>query len=222
MLQEALSDVLLDQPGVLPAGCLLCLGFGLIAWFSAEHLGWSRGPAVLAATGLAVAVSVTLMRFGSPMPDHPSVRHAGECRANSFSLRGVQQWLNLVMLAPFGFLATIAVRRAGPVMFASASISAAIEFAQAYTGLGFCESQDFLNNTAGAVAAALAARALLSASDLRDRHLLQHRGGRHRMTRDTAARRTAHARAIVARHAENWRRTPAARAGGTRDPGGGW
>lgn len=195
MLQEALSDALLDQPSVLPAIFLLSVGFGAVTWFSARHVGLARIPAVLASSGLAVALSVTLVRFGSQMNSHPSVLHVGECRANSLSVQGIQPLLNIAMLMPFAFLATIAARKATPVLLASASVSAAIELAQAYTGLGFCEAQDFLNNTAGAAVAALSARLLIA---LRALHRTTTAVGKHALptARQLRRRRTAGAAPI--------------------------
>jgi glycopeptide antibiotics resistance protein len=58
---------------------------------------------------------------------------------------------------PFAFFATLSTRRPISVMVLSAVISGGIEITQAWTGLGVCQKQDFMNNTLGAVLAAGAA-----------------------------------------------------------------
>jgi glycopeptide antibiotics resistance protein len=65
--------------------------------------------------------------------------------------------LNFLMLTPFAFFGTLATRRPITMVVVSAVISGGIEITQAWTGLGVCQKQDFLNNTIGAVVAVLAA-----------------------------------------------------------------
>ncbi|RZS30318.1 VanZ like protein [Herbihabitans rhizosphaerae] len=158
MLRDALTDALVDQPGVLPTLIGSGVGFGAVAWFAADRFGWARGPSLIAAVGLALALSVTLARFGVN-PVHPRQMIDG-CRANTFSLSGAQQLLNFAMLVPFGFFGTLATRRGIPVLLISTGVSALIEVLQGATGVGVCEAQDLFNNTAGAAVAVLNAVAL--------------------------------------------------------------
>jgi len=84
------------------------------------------------------------------------------CLHDQFSLQGGLQVLNLLMLMPFAFFGTLATRRPITLMVASAFLSAGIELTQAWTGLGVCQKQDFLNNAFGAIIAAAVAWPLLS------------------------------------------------------------
>lgn len=146
----------MDQPGVLAAFVLFGALFGVGTWLLADTLGWRRLPAVLAAGGLSLAVAVTLVRSGGHWPDF-GVNPVAMCLRDGFSLTGGLAVLNVAMLMPFAFFATLATRRPIVVMLTSAAVSAGIELTQAWTGLGICQTQDFLNNTVGAIAAAATA-----------------------------------------------------------------
>jgi hypothetical protein len=161
-----LTRTILHQPGVLAAFLLFCALSGVGTWMLAGGLGWRRVPATLAAVGLSLAVAVTLVRSGGHFPD-AGANPVSMCLHDHFSLHGGLQVLNFVMLVPFAFFGTLATRRPITVAVVSAVISGGIELTQAWTGLGVCQSQDFLNNTIGAVIAALAAWLLTLA--LRDR-----------------------------------------------------
>jgi hypothetical protein len=148
-----LTRTIMGQPGVLTAFVLFSALFGLGMWLLAQVLGWRRLPATLAAVGLALAVAVTLARSGGHLPE-PGTNPVALCIRDRFSLQGGLQMLNFVMLMPFAFFATLATRKPVWMMAASALISGGIEITQAWTGLGVCQKQDFLNNTIGAVVAA--------------------------------------------------------------------
>ena len=156
-----LTRTILGQPGVLGAFLLCCVLFGAGVWLLAGVLGWRRLPATCAAVGLALAVAVTLARPGGHLPQ-PGTDPITLCIRDPFSLHGGLQVLNFLMLTPFAFFATFATRRPVTVMIVSALLSGAIELTQAWTGLGVCQKQDFLNNTIGAVVAAGAAWLLLT------------------------------------------------------------
>ncbi len=156
-----LTRTILDQPGVLAAFVLLCGLFGVGTWLVARALGWHRLYAMLAAGGLALAIAVTLVRPGGHLPD-PGVDPVAMCLSDPFSLHGGLQVLNLLMLMPFAFFGTLATRRPITMMVLSALLSAGIELTQAWTGLGVCQKQDFLNNTVGAIVAATMAWLLLA------------------------------------------------------------
>lgn len=156
----------MDQPGVLAAFVLFCALFGVGTWLLADSLGWRRLPAVLASAGLALAVAVTLVRSGGHWPDF-GVNPVAVCLRDGFSLTGGLAVLNFVMLMPFAFFAALATRHPARIMVASALVSAGIEITQAWTGLGVCQTQDFLNNTIGATVAAGLAWLLMALLDRR-------------------------------------------------------
>lgn len=148
-----LTRSIMGQPGVLAAFLLCCALFGTGVWLISGTLGWRRLPATLAAVGFALAVAVTLARSGGHLPD-PATDPLTLCLRDSFSLRGGLEVLNFLMLTPFAFFATLATRRPVVIMAVSALVSGGIEITQAWTGLGVCQKQDWLNNTVGAVVAA--------------------------------------------------------------------
>lgn len=156
-----LTRTILGQPGVLAAFLACCVLFGAGVWLLAGVLGWRRLPATCAAVGLALAVAVTLARHGGHLPE-PGTDPITLCIRDRFSLHGGLQVLNFLMLTPFAFFATLATHRPISVMVGSALLSGAIEVTQAWTGLGVCQKQDFLNNTIGAVIAAGAAWLLIA------------------------------------------------------------
>jgi hypothetical protein len=147
-----LTTAILGQPGVLAAFVLFCALFGIGMWLVADTVGWARLPSVLAAVGLSLAVAVTLVRSGGHWPSF-GVNPISLCLSDRFSLHGNHQVLNFAMLMPFAFFATLATRRPIWVFAISAVVSGGIEITQAWTGLGVCQKQDFLNNTIGAAVA---------------------------------------------------------------------
>jgi glycopeptide antibiotics resistance protein len=62
---------------------------------------------------------------------------------------------------PFAFFGTLATRRPITLAVVATFLSAGIEITQAWTGVGVCQKQDFLNNSVGAAIAALVAWLLL-------------------------------------------------------------
>jgi hypothetical protein len=156
-----LAQLILHKPGVLAAVLGGFVLLGLLAWGLASALHWYRLPAVLAGGGLALALAVTLVRSGGHLPQGVGDPLA-LCMRDSFSLHGGLPVLNFAMLMPLAFFATLATRRPISVTLCCALLSAGIEVTQALTGLGICQKQDFLNNTAGALLAALVAWAVLA------------------------------------------------------------
>ncbi len=146
----------------LLVGCplLACLG-----WLTGRRRGWATGPAAIAGAGLALALVVTLCRL-PPQPYGPEVTPVVEpfCHLNGFSLAGSNELLNALMLIPFAFFATLATRNPLAVMLVSITLSGLIELTQGVTGAGICETQDFFNNSAGAIVAAIAGWVVTSLS----------------------------------------------------------
>ncbi|SDG03912.1 VanZ like family protein [Lentzea fradiae] len=147
-ISEALSNPLIAAGVVLGA---VALGAG--GWFAAVRCGWRPVPSVLAGISLGVVLGVT---FSRTLPDW-----AGRdqfCQLNGFSLNGSAELLNALLFVPLVFCAVLATRRPLAVAVSGVALSAVIEIVQPLTRRGLCETQDFLNNSAGAVvAAALAA-----------------------------------------------------------------
>ncbi|RKT52264.1 VanZ family protein [Saccharothrix australiensis] len=152
-----IAELVLSRPGVVAAMLFGCVVLGALALALARWRGWRPLPATLAGCGLALALAVTLARPGVLDADVWTTEPVGTCIANDFSLTGSLERLNLVMLVPFAFFATLATRRPLVVAALSAAVSGTVEFVQVMTGLGVCEAQDFYNNTVGAVGGALVA-----------------------------------------------------------------
>ncbi|WP_179118103.1 VanZ family protein [Saccharothrix sp. ALI-22-I] len=148
-------DRLLARPFVLPGLLLACVVFGVLAHFVARRYGWYRVPAVLAALSAALVFAVTLSRSRPDWSSMPGVIVQEEpfCYVNGFSAYGNFEMLNILMFVPFVFFAILATRRPFVVLGIAVATSAGIELVQTLTGQGVCETQDFLNNTVGIVAA---------------------------------------------------------------------
>jgi hypothetical protein len=147
-------------PVFFVVGCLL---LGAAAWWLAPRRGWVRGPAVLAGCGLALALAVTVVRpaghFSAAGLDPFSALQ--ECVAGSLSLARTYEKLNVVMLLPFAFFATLATRR--PVLVAASCllVSGFVEYVQAATGGGTCQGRDLVHNIIGGVLGAVLSVVLL-------------------------------------------------------------
>ncbi|HEX7306347.1 VanZ family protein [Lentzea sp.] len=130
---------------------------GSAGWFAARRWGWRPAPSVLAGLSLGVVLGVT---FSRTLPDW-----AGRdqfCQVDAFSLVGSAELLNALLFVPLVFFAVLATRRPLVVLASAIALSAAIEIVQPLTRRGLCETQDFLNNSAGAVAAAVVAAAVIA------------------------------------------------------------
>ncbi|QQQ76852.1 VanZ family protein [Saccharothrix sp. 6-C] len=151
-----IAELVLSQPEAVAALFAGSVFLGTVGFVVARRRGWAALPAVLAGCGLALALAVTLARPGGSF-SVATTDPIGMCVANEFSLAGSLARLNLVMLAPFAFFATLATRRPFAVLGVAAAFSGAVEFVQALTAIGVCEAQDFINNTVGAFFAVLVA-----------------------------------------------------------------
>lgn len=76
-----------------------------------------------------------------------------------------REQLNVLLLMPFTYFGTIALRRPARVAAASALLSCVIEYVQGAAGIGTAQLADLVHNIAGAVLGAVAASLLLSAVD---------------------------------------------------------
>jgi hypothetical protein len=130
---------------------------GPAGWFAARRYRWRPVPSVLAGISLGVVLGVT---FSRTLPDWAG--RDGFCHINAFSLTGSSELLNAVLFVPLVFFAVLATRRPLPVLVSAIALSAAIEVVQQLTRRGLCETQDFLNNSAGAVVATAAAAAVVA------------------------------------------------------------
>jgi len=147
------AEVILNQPLVVLALVLGCSTGGVVALALARKFDWRRVPAVLAGCGLALALAVTIARPG--VLGVTTLHPLRLCVLNDFSLTGSLARLNFLMLMPFAFFGTLATRKPGLVLLASAAVSGGVELVQAITDVGVCEAQDFSNNTIGALCAVL-------------------------------------------------------------------
>ncbi|MGW6928777.1 VanZ family protein [Lentzea sp. NPDC054927] len=148
---NALTNPLIAGGVVVGGGAL-----GLGGWFAARRFWWRPVPSVLAGISLGIVLGVT---FSRTLPDW-----AGQefCHLNGFSLHGSAELLNALLFVPLVFFAVLATRRPLAVLGSAVALSAVIEIVQPLTRRGLCETQDFFNNSAGAVAAALAAAGVLA------------------------------------------------------------
>lgn len=161
-----------EVPLAFAAGCGL---LGASGWALAARQGWAQVPAALAGCGLALALAVTVVRPAGLFPAGGLhlLSTARECVIGDLSLARTYEKLNVAMLMPFAFFATLATRR--PVVGAACCVllSGFVEFVQGATGGGTCQVRDVVHNTAGGVLGALLAAVLLWSQRLPAR---RHRG----------------------------------------------
>ncbi|HSL09662.1 MAG TPA: VanZ family protein [Pseudonocardiaceae bacterium] len=145
-----------EVPAAFAAGSLL---LGGAAWWLAPRWGWAQVPAVLAGCGLALALAVTVVRpvglFSAGGLDPLVILR--ECVVGSLSLVRTYEKLNVTMLMPFAFFATVATRRPAIIAGSCLLISGAVEFVQGATGGGTCQASDLVHNAAGGVLGVLLA-----------------------------------------------------------------
>jgi hypothetical protein len=136
-----------EIPGAFAAGTLLLSG---AAWWFAPRWGWAQVPAALAGGGLALALAVTLVRPLELFSSNPLIV-LRECGLGSLSVARIYEKLNVAMLVPFAFFATLATRRPAIIAAVCLLISGLVEFVQGATGGGTCQARDLMHNTAGGV-----------------------------------------------------------------------
>jgi hypothetical protein len=146
----------LEVPAAFVPGSVL---FGGAAWWLARHRGWAPVPAVLAGCGLALALSLTVVRpFGHyPAGGLNPLATLRLCAMGSLSLAHLYEQLNVAMLMPFAICGTLATRRPLPVAASCVLVSAFAEFMQGATGGGECQIRDLVHNTVGGVLGVLVA-----------------------------------------------------------------
>ena len=137
------------------------LGFvivGAALWICARGL-MARLCGLGAAAAFVLAAEVTLGRPGSSLEaGHLSLLRS--CRITdpwSWSTEGL---LNVALLAPFCFLAVLAVGHPMLVSLTGIAMSVGFETVQAATNRGVCDSSDVVHNALGAIAAAVLAGVL--------------------------------------------------------------
>ena len=145
-----------EVPLAFAGGCVLLGGSG---WALAGRRGWAQLPAALAGCGLALALAVTVVRPAGHFPAGglnllTTVR---ECVVGDLSLTRTYEKLNVAMLMPFAFFATLAARRPAVVAVCCVLLSGFVELVQGATGGGTCQVRDVVHNTAGGVLGALLA-----------------------------------------------------------------
>ena len=145
-----------EVPLAFVAGCAL---LGASGWGLAARRGWAQRPAALAGCGLALALAVTVVRPAGQFPAGglSLLTTARECVVGDLSLTRTYEKLNVAMLMPFAFFATLATRHPAAVAVSCVLLSGFVEFVQGATGGGTCQARDVLHNTAGGVLGALLA-----------------------------------------------------------------
>ncbi len=145
-----------EVPAAFATGSLL---LGGAAWWLARRWGWAQVPAALAGCGLALALAVTVVRpighFSAGGLNPVAVLR--ECVVGSLSLTRNYEKLNVAMLMPFAFFATLATCRPAIIAASSLLISGFVEFVQGVTGGGTCQARDVVHNSAGGVLGVLLA-----------------------------------------------------------------
>ncbi len=139
-----------EIPAAFAAGSLV---LGGAAWWLAPRWGWAKVPAVFAGGGLALALAVTLVRplgLFSPSGLNPLIV-LRDCGIGTLSVARTYEKLNLAMLLPFAFFATLATRRSAIIVGSCLLISGLVEFVQGATGGGTCQGRDLVHNTVGSV-----------------------------------------------------------------------
>ncbi|MFD4638016.1 VanZ family protein [Lentzea sp. NPDC058436] len=163
-LRWSLDAVVFVLSDPLTAGGLVfgAVALGAGAWFAARRFGWRPVPSAFAGIFLGLVLALTFWR------SQPSWALVGNqfCTFNGFSLNGVSEQFNVLLFVPLVWCAVLATRRPLAVLVAAVASSAAIELLQPIVGRGLCETQDFFNNSAGAVVAAALAGGYVA---LRDR-----------------------------------------------------
>ncbi|MGH3934689.1 MAG: VanZ family protein [Pseudonocardiaceae bacterium] len=149
-----------EVPAAFAAASVL---LGGAAWWLAPRWGWAQVPAVLAGCSLALVLAATVVRpigLFAPSGLNPLIIMR-DCVFGSLSLARVYEQLNVLMLMPFAFFATLATRR--PIIIASVCllISGSLEVVQGATGGGSCQGRDLVHNTAGSVLGVLLAAVAL-------------------------------------------------------------
>lgn len=144
---------------LIAAGVVIgAVALGFAGWRAAERFGWQSVPSVLAGLFLGVVLGVT---FSRSVPGWASGPGQPFCNISGFSLHGMNELLNALLFVPLVICAVLATRRPLAVLLSAAALSALIELVQPLTNRGICETQDFLNNTAGAALAAGVGAAIL-------------------------------------------------------------
>lgn len=150
-----------EVPAAFAAGSLLLGGAG---WWLAPRWGWARLPAALAGWGLALVLAATVVRPVGlfPVGGLNPLMIMRECVVGSLSLARTYERLNVVMLVPFAFFATLATRRPAIIAGVCLLISGSIELVQGATGGGTCQARDVVHNVAGSVLGVLLAALALA------------------------------------------------------------
>jgi hypothetical protein len=128
----------------------------------ALRLAGSRTAAALGAlagTALALAVSLTLFRYGGQPGGLWRLR---TCAVTDPVLLSGDGLANLALFAPAAFLAVLAVGRPVRVAAGVSVVSVTVEVLQALRNVGVCDTSDALLNTLGGLAAVTTAALLRS------------------------------------------------------------
>lgn len=168
----AIARIITRQPAVIATFLIVGTGLGVLGTIATRRRNWStqrRWALVAAGFAFAVLPATTLAR----RLDQVQWRLPGGGEFSALSLRAPglapttpEDWLNVVMLVPFGVLAVLATRRPGLVTIAAASSVVAVEVLQGAAGIGVMSVADAVHNLLGAALGA-ATGALITRDRLR-------------------------------------------------------
>jgi hypothetical protein len=142
------------------------LGLALLGFVLVSAVFWllARGPlgrlcGLGAAVSLVAAAEATLARPGPSLFAQPELFRRS-CEVTNPWAWSTEGLLNLALLAPFCFLAVLAVGH--PILVSLTGIAASLGFEtfQWFTARGICDSSDVVHNAMGAIAAAVVAGVL--------------------------------------------------------------
>ena len=158
---EVLGQVHRAAPRSHLGPLMLCvLVLGPAGGAAAGRLARSRSAVVLgglAGTALAMAISLTLFRYGG---QPGGLWRLSTCAVTDPVLLSGDGLANLALLAPAAFLAVLAVGRPAAVLAGVAAVSLTVEALQALLDLGVCDTSDAALNLLGALVAVLLGAAL--------------------------------------------------------------
>ncbi|MGH3612591.1 MAG: VanZ family protein [Pseudonocardia sp.] len=153
---------------VLPAGGV-AMGFVVVgvapALLPGAWRAWVTAPLACAAVALVVLVTVVVRTKAYPPAGWWLWEVWQVAQFGTLSLVGLREQLNVLMLVPFAWFATLTLARPALAAAAGVLLSCVVEYVQGATGVGATQLSDLVHNSAGSVLGAGSAYLLLRASD---------------------------------------------------------
>lgn len=133
--------------GLVAAGLL-----GFVGWSVGPRFRWRRGWATFSCAFMGLVFGFTIVRTGMHLPSFDgNGAFWSTCRRNpGVTVRGSQDLLNLLMLAPLAFGVTLASRSCWKGLATAIGVIVLVEVGQSIFGTGLCEAGDATRNLIGA------------------------------------------------------------------------